>query len=392
MEIGERPIVTSALDIIPRHPAIGRYVRDYVRLGAVSFSRILLHEPEVERREFLFATPVDPEAAIWGRYFQPDHERKFRPRDPVCACFENACVIGADAVVLFEGAVIRDTIHHVNYWAPESLTESFEQGQRVVFKNSMPLPAVALSGNFFCGFSGAWRNYAHWMTEGLPRLFAYLDLSREIPDLRLALPHFEPMSFQEQTVALCGIAEERIQRVSPHEILRFERLFCLSVIDLFSVPTIVAQTGRRMRERQVGDAKGTSAERVYVRRSADGPRTVANFEEIEPILRARNIDIIQSEQLPVADQIARHANARVVVAEHGAGLANVMFCQPGGRVLELFSPMTVQPAFWSLASICSLEYGFCVGEHESHRPMDWNSSYRIDPKLFVRALDAIGAH
>ena len=386
-----RAFVTSVFDIIPREPAIGRYIQDYVRLGEVSFSRILVREPEIERREFLFSTSVDPNAAIWGRFFQANHERKFRPHDSICCRFENACVVGTDAVVLARDGAVRDSLQHINFWLPESSTEAFDQGRRIVFKDPMPWPAAALSGHFFCGFSGAWRNYAHWMTEALPRLFAYLDLAREIPDLKLLLPHFGQSSFQEQTVALCGIGEERIQRIAPREVLRFEHLYCQSVIDLFSVPTVVAQSARRMRERRGCAGKVAHAERIYLRRAADGPRTVANFDEIEPILRARQIEIVQCELLPVGDQIARLAAARIVVAEHGAGLANIMFCLPGARVLELFSPTTVQPAFWSLASICGLAYGFCVGERDPLQPVDWNASYRIDRELFVRALDAIGA-
>ncbi|MDT9338046.1 glycosyltransferase 61 family protein, partial [Trichodesmium erythraeum 21-75] len=42
-------------------------------------------------------------------------------------------------------------------------------------------------------------------------------------------------------------------------------------------------------------------------------------------------------------------------APHGAGLTNIVFCNPGTKVVELFSSH-VKPYYWSLCNCCNLEY------------------------------------
>lgn len=45
------------------------------------------------------------------------------------------------------------------------------------------------------------------------------------------------------------------------------------------------------------------------------------------------------------------ANAECVIAAHGAGLTNLLFCQPGTRVLEIFTPKWIVFCFARLGSM-----------------------------------------
>ena len=54
--------------------------------------------------------------------------------------------------------------------------------------------------------------------------------------------------------------------------------------------------------------------------------------------------------------VAAFAAARVVVAPHGAGLANVVFCRPGSRVVEFFNRSYVNPCFEQWAHAARLDY------------------------------------
>ena len=84
------------------------------------------------------------------------------------------------------------------------------------------------------------------------------------------------------------------------------------------------------------------------------------------------------------------AKAEKWVAEHGAGVANIVFCGDGARVLELFSPVTVQPAHWSLASVSKLAYGFQVGASRSGL-RDWSEHYVIDCATLRRNLEVMAS-
>jgi len=56
------------------------------------------------------------------------------------------------------------------------------------------------------------------------------------------------------------------------------------------------------------------------------------------------------------EQVALFMNASHIVAPHGGGLTNIVFCNAGCRVVELFGPKYVNPCYWSLAELVGLDY------------------------------------
>jgi hypothetical protein len=121
-------------------------------------------------------------------------------------------------------------------------------------------------------------------------------------------------------------------------------------------------------------------------------RRVSNFDAVSAVLQRYGFVVVSFEQTPLAEQIAVMGGARLFIGEHGAGLANVLFCQPGARVLELFNPVCVQPAFWTLAGVSGLDYGFVVGRHVAteYRPEpDWNSAYEVPLDRLETAIKAM---
>ena len=117
-------------------------------------------------------------------------------------------------------------------------------------------------------------------------------------------------------------------------------------------------------------------------------RRAINFDEMIPVLDAFGYHAYEFEYMTVAQQVEIMAAARCVVAEHGAGAVNIVFCQDGARVLELFSPVTIQPAHWSLASVCGLRYGFQIGKSVTG-VRDWSENYLIDCEALRRNLAAM---
>ncbi|MDJ1175384.1 hypothetical protein [Roseofilum capinflatum] len=60
--------------------------------------------------------------------------------------------------------------------------------------------------------------------------------------------------------------------------------------------------------------------------------------------------------------IGDHALAHQIVAPHGAGLSNLVFCSPGTQVIELFSPNYVETHYWVLSQELDLDYYYLMGE------------------------------
>ena len=79
----------------------------------------------------------------------------------------------------------------------------------------------------------------------------------------------------------------------------------------------------------------SSAAMLYLRRGPSARRPLVQEDGLEQALRQRGFAVIDAGSLPLSKCIAAFANARWVVAPHGAALANLVFAKPGTRGLEL---------------------------------------------------------
>lgn len=100
---------------------------------------------------------------------------------------------------------------------------------------------------------------------------------------------------------------------------------------------------------------------VISRRTAMRRRWVnedADLEALAPYAPLR----VEAENLSLAEQIALFRDAKVVIAQHGAGLANIQFCQPGTRVIELNTRSMLRRSwdFAKLAHVRGVDYQIIV--------------------------------
>ena len=111
--------------------------------------------------------------------------------------------------------------------------------------------------------------------------------------------------------------------------------------------------------RDAGASPG--GERIYVTREQARRRRVANEAELWAQLERRGFVKLRLEELTWREQIHAFRRAKVVVAPHGAGLANLVFCEAGTRVVEFFNRAYVNGNFWRLAALRGLDYRPVVG-------------------------------
>jgi hypothetical protein len=104
---------------------------------------------------------------------------------------------------------------------------------------------------------------------------------------------------------------------------------------------------------------------VYISRRK-AARQVANEEDLfEDCLHDAGFVSYVMEDMPVIDQIALMAQAEFLVGPHGGGFANLMFCQPGRLVLEMFSETWIADYFFAMAQANGMHYGNIVNKVDS---------------------------
>lgn len=198
------------------------------------------------------------------------------------------------------------------------------------------------------------KGYAHWLLEELPRLLA---LGRDVGGARKIIVHAEPAFSREALgLALRGWTGEVIEpgRFSHYEC---EELVVPSLPGPEGWPTpAMVQRIAEFIEPWQGAGASPWGERIYVTRENARRRRVSNEAELWAQLERRGFAKVRLEELTWREQINAFRHARCVVAPHGAGLANVMFCRAGATIVEFFNNSYVNGIFWRLAALSGLDY------------------------------------
>ncbi len=303
--------------------------------------------------------------------------------------FDDVQVLNSDGVVFVGGTALRDTVDFIHPDHPDAAIAWARPYEYLKLREETE--AVPVTGPVFLGHAAGWRNYGHFLLQVVPKLLAFLSLREHVPGLRLALPTLPANAACTACLAALGIAPAEVLMLPPGGASHFAQAWLMENPSIWDVLPLAASAAERMAAALDDGAAG--AERVYLHRGS-GTRQVSNFAELGPIIAAAGFAVHDFAAASLAEQIRCLRRARFVIAEHGAATTNILFCRPGARVLQLFSPFFVEPAFWSVAAVCELDYGMLAGTSTAATG-DTNSTYAVPPdrleaaiRLLLRDTDA----
>ncbi len=121
-------------------------------------------------------------------------------------------------------------------------------------------------------------------------------------------------------------------------------------------------------------------ERIYISRKYADIRKVINEEEVLNLLHKFGFISVTLESISIAEQASYMAAAKVIVAPHGAGLTNLVFCSPGTKIIEIFSANYVTPLYWKISSLCNLLHYHLIAEVVDN---DLEERFFVGQNIFV---------
>jgi capsular polysaccharide biosynthesis protein len=236
--------------------------------------------------------------------------------------------------------------------------------------------------------------YYHWLSAIIPRL----GLVRHRTSFA-GLPHLiEPQH---------GFGPDWLGVVAPDLPVHRSRQKSILVKELvFPAPAQVGsshyarnpellQHFRRMLREQGVLAQGTPPEKrrkLYVTRSDAPVRRVTNEDALMARLGGLGFERVSLTGMAVREQIQLFADAATVVAPHGAGLTNVLFCEAGTTVIELMSPTRVWPGFKVISRAVGANYAAYVSEAfetgQTERVGAGNEDFTVRPESCMRFVEA----
>lgn len=106
--------------------------------------------------------------------------------------------------------------------------------------------------------------------------------------------------------------------------------------------------------------------RIYISRRDTSVRPINNEQALEDMIeRELNFTPVRMTNLTAIQQVELFKGCEAVIGLHGAGLSNIVFCQPGARIIELFPPSRIWPTFRALANRCELHYCAIILDSET---------------------------
>jgi capsular polysaccharide biosynthesis protein len=254
-----------------------------------------------------------------------------------------------------------------------------------------PVPGTLLS----LATRGTTTNYYHFLTDLLPRWGIF---EEAMPDTSVDAVYLGTRaSYQRQLLELVGLDAMPVVEVEKNACLAPERLLVPSTPnqDLMAPHWVVDWLRTRLPPSP--DLSGYSHGLYVTRGDVANTRRYVEEPELWPALEERGFTRLDPGSVSVREQIDRFAAAEVIVAPHGAALANLVFARAGVRVLELFAPDYVNPCYWAITdAVPDARYHYLVAGSPDeitaaeHKPMTGVlRDISIPPARVLAALDAL---
>jgi capsular polysaccharide biosynthesis protein len=229
-------------------------------------------------------------------------------------------------------------------------------------------PVRKVSGNVALLTTYAGRGYYHWMMDVLPRLELIRLANYKLEHIDKFIVNCYVTSYQIETLKTLGIPREKLILSESSKHLSVEQLILPSLTNIYQT---VPKWSCDFIHNTFLDLSGhhqTAGRRIYISRSLASLRHVLNEKKLVNLLKKRGFEIVVLESLTISDQASLFESASVVVAPHGAGLTNLVFCKARTKILEIIHPKVINLMFWTIASHRDLDYYYFFANGELAEP------------------------
>ena len=219
-------------------------------------------------------------------------------------------------------------------------------------------------------------NYWHWLFDVLPRIEIFTKQEINLSHIDFFLfPNFD-LNFQKESLDILQIdPKKRLSSINyrhffadqitvtshPYNLLNNPNL------DSLNIPNWICEYLRaKFLKKELQNSKlKIFPEKIYInRKDATSLRYIINLKEVENVLEKEKFSSLTLSNYSLSDQISLFYNAKKIIGLHGAGFANLIFCKPNTRVIELKSN-TAGDAIKNLAIKNKLIYDDISCEPES---------------------------
>ncbi|MBM7622194.1 hypothetical protein JOC95_004105 [Bacillus tianshenii] len=204
-------------------------------------------------------------------------------------------------------------------------------------------------------------NYYHWMFEIISRF--HLIKKSGIKVDKYIIPTCS-ISYQFESLAALDIPREKIIEIHQSFHIKPKNLVIPSMLFHGLVTTWACNFLReQFLTNEMASIHNTQKfERVYISREKADYRKVINEDHVMEILSQYGFIKVKLHDLSFSEKVNIFSSAKYIIAPHDAGLANLVFCNPGTKIIEIFNPRYINPIYCWISNRKSLDYHYMLGE------------------------------
>ena len=251
-----------------------------------------------------------------------------------------------DTAVMIDNKIIEGPSFQFRYINDSNFISNLKSKHNIVFKKGTPRKLRNLKGSVLSLLTGGAgnTNYWHWLFDVLPRigLFNKVYNLNEIdyflvPDLI--------KKFQYETLNSLKIPTNKIISSKKYRHIKAQQLIVTdhpvvttgnATNDILNIPIWITKW---LQEKFIVKDNKTK-NKIYIERGDDNLkrnqlRSIINENEIKKYLLNKDFIIIKPHEINFLDQVNYFYNADYIVSLHGAAFANIVFCKPETKIIEL---------------------------------------------------------
>jgi Glycosyltransferase 61 len=200
-------------------------------------------------------------------------------------------------------------------------------------------------------------NYGHWLLYALSLVQYYRDALGGDPDYYYVGSPVR--GYQIESLEMLGVPRERIVTHA----LQADRIVAAirdRALDYDS--QLLGFAGRSLAPSGAPTGTHRMGRRLFVSRVGATHRRLLNETEAAQALgREAGVELVSTDGMSLADEIALFRSAELVVGGHGAGLTNLVFAPRGTRVVDLAPSTYWDSLFAQAASVMGHSYALVRG-------------------------------
>lgn len=225
------------------------------------------------------------------------------------------------------------------------------------------------------------KNYFHWINDVLPGIIYMQEAFKEVP---VIIPEdMLAIGFINESLKILDVP---VLPVSEKEVCFVKELFVpqlggAGAQDIFYFQKLQKRLlkgyGRPIRKRK-----------VFISRKGEQTRNIESFEAIAGILIKNGFEIVQAETLTFTEQIILFSETSHLIGVHGAGLTNMIFMEPGSRIMEIRrKDDMLNYCYYFMAHSVQLAYYYFLADGVIKNAEVQNDNFIVVADEFRKTLD-----